>query len=141
HACPACGYDLYGLAQNQCPECGRAFDPTSFRTAERKAMSRWGKAIAITWPMLLFCLAPLWAYFGIGLAIIGIPPLALIANCFVGRSVLGAPSTPSSHRTTNSWLPYWCRGALAIIFLTSVQIAVGFAMMGLEVWILESLFG
>jgi hypothetical protein len=26
--CPDCGYDLRGLPSGQCPECGRAFDPS-----------------------------------------------------------------------------------------------------------------
>ncbi len=25
--CPTCGYNLTGLADNRCPECGKAFDP------------------------------------------------------------------------------------------------------------------
>jgi hypothetical protein len=25
--CPKCGYQLIGLSENRCPECGRAFEP------------------------------------------------------------------------------------------------------------------
>jgi hypothetical protein len=29
--CPKCGYNLFGLAEQRCPECGTAFDPESLR--------------------------------------------------------------------------------------------------------------
>jgi len=30
--CLGCGYDLHGLPENRCPECGRPFDPEDPRT-------------------------------------------------------------------------------------------------------------
>jgi hypothetical protein len=30
--CFGCGYDLHGLPENRCPECGRAFDPSNSTT-------------------------------------------------------------------------------------------------------------
>lgn len=32
--CPLCGYDLRGLPENRCPECGHAFDPDELRRAK-----------------------------------------------------------------------------------------------------------
>lgn len=32
--CPLCGYDLRGLPENRCPECGHAFDPEELRRAK-----------------------------------------------------------------------------------------------------------
>src|SRR5688500_17127114 len=32
--CPLCGYDLRGLPENRCPECGHAFDPEELRQAK-----------------------------------------------------------------------------------------------------------
>jgi hypothetical protein len=29
--CPVCGYDLRGLSENRCPECGKSFDPTKLQ--------------------------------------------------------------------------------------------------------------
>jgi rubrerythrin len=31
--CRDCGYALFGLPENRCPECGRAFDPADPRTS------------------------------------------------------------------------------------------------------------
>src|SRR5438105_3678911 len=43
--CRGCGYVLHGLAQNRCPECGRAFDPADRKTyaTSRRALllRRW----------------------------------------------------------------------------------------------------
>ena len=35
--CPLCGYDLRGLPEDRCPECGHAFDPASLRDARRSS--------------------------------------------------------------------------------------------------------
>ena len=39
-ACPLCGYDLRGLPEHRCPECGHAFDPDALRQA-RDARRPW----------------------------------------------------------------------------------------------------
>lgn len=33
-SCPKCGYDLRGLPEPRCPECGAAVDPSAIRSAE-----------------------------------------------------------------------------------------------------------
>lgn len=38
--CQQCGYNLAGLAEHRCPECGRAFDPVNERTTDRVANER-----------------------------------------------------------------------------------------------------
>lgn len=38
--CRHCGYQLFGLSENRCPECGQPFDPTNRRTY-RKSLRRW----------------------------------------------------------------------------------------------------
>lgn len=49
--CRQCGYELIGLSENRCPECGRVFDPTDRRTYLRhpKGWQRrmWLRRIAI----------------------------------------------------------------------------------------------
>jgi hypothetical protein len=41
--CPTCGYDVRGLPENRCPECGRPFDPAilrrSFEAARNQSFS------------------------------------------------------------------------------------------------------
>jgi hypothetical protein len=49
--CRQCGYQLAGLSENRCPECGRAFDPGNRRTflCEPRSWSvrRWARRIAV----------------------------------------------------------------------------------------------
>lgn len=50
--CRQCGYQLAGLSENRCPECGRGFDPADRRSFARSARSwirrRWQKRIGWT---------------------------------------------------------------------------------------------
>jgi hypothetical protein len=46
--CPKCGYDLGGLRERVCPECGGAFDPAAIRRRHRRARRRrWLISMAI----------------------------------------------------------------------------------------------
>lgn len=67
--CKTCGYCLYGLPENRCPECGRPFDPAdpgTFRTRPLRATRRWALRAALV--LLLMCAPPggtwLWFYWG-----------------------------------------------------------------------------
>lgn len=60
--CPSCEYDLTGLLERRCPECGRAFDADELRrnpiVPPRVAFERaggWGKLVglAVTWLTVL----------------------------------------------------------------------------------------
>ena len=50
--CPQCGYNLTGLAQNRCPECGREFDPEveAARSASQQPIGLAGVLIRLIWP-------------------------------------------------------------------------------------------
>ena len=39
--CAGCGYNLHGLTSNQCPECGRTFDPKNPLTYKLQRKKRW----------------------------------------------------------------------------------------------------
>ena len=54
--CVHCGYDLRGLAENRCPECGHDFDPTRLRTAPLpwllEADTRWSAYWLTAWHVI-----------------------------------------------------------------------------------------
>ncbi len=54
--CPACGYDLRGLSQTVCPECGNGFDPDEL--AIKLLAPAWGYFATIV--IVLLTLWPAW---------------------------------------------------------------------------------
>ena len=55
--CLGCQYDLKKLAENRCPECGRAFDPndaSSFESGNRE----------FPFPTVVFCLLLIFVFVG-----------------------------------------------------------------------------
>ena len=57
--CRTCGYCLYGLTVNRCPECGKEFDPAdprTFRTRPRRLwpwrVAKWGIAVVLLLALL-----------------------------------------------------------------------------------------
>lgn len=68
--CRRCGYQLVGLSENRCPECGREFDPSNRRTYLRRpkgwARRRWIKGITtlLAVLMLLTVAEAGWLYWG-----------------------------------------------------------------------------
>lgn len=78
--CLNCGYDLRGLSENRCPECGRPFEPNDPRTYAPLGLP--GEAFAQAAKLGALLTVP-----AIGLlafrTIIGIPPRWLGALAFV----------------------------------------------------------
>lgn len=67
--CKQCGYCLYALPTNRCPECGREFDPADDRTflrRPRRKVRRWVLWLAMF--LLLLALVPAggWTYLYMG---------------------------------------------------------------------------
>jgi hypothetical protein len=54
--CLTCGYNLTGLPENRCPECGEPFDPAEL------TFLRSGRGRFKTTVHLVECLYPLWAF-------------------------------------------------------------------------------
>ena len=57
--CRTCSYNLHGLPENRCPECGNAFDPAdpkTFRRWPRRAVWVWVRRITLVLlvPILLY---------------------------------------------------------------------------------------
>ena len=61
--CPNCGYQLRGLSENRCPECGQAFDPVRLAREQRPPPRLWFEragplgiipAFIATWLMVMF---------------------------------------------------------------------------------------
>lgn len=68
--CRKCGYCLYGLPSNVCPECGQAFDPADSKTFLLRPRRVWPKRVLV-WggiPLLLLAIAYsallVWLYVG-----------------------------------------------------------------------------
>lgn len=52
--CKHCGYCLFGLPENRCPECGSAFDPADGKTFRRRPPRRWAKRVVVWGGIALF---------------------------------------------------------------------------------------
>ncbi len=62
--CLVCDYNLTGLPENRCPECGEPFDPEELRERVKSAprrISLFGAVVLFAWPAGLFFLATLFA--------------------------------------------------------------------------------
>lgn len=61
--CKQCGYCLYGLPENRCPECGRAFDPTDKRTYRKcPPTRRWRSVVRVLVLLVVFSMLPIGAW-------------------------------------------------------------------------------
>ncbi len=59
--CLTCDYDLRGLPEHRCPECGRAFDPSHPETFARKpppmpGFPMWAAVAVASYPLLVLAL-------------------------------------------------------------------------------------
>ena len=54
--CPVCEYNLTGLAENRCPECGQPFDPVKLRRPvnEPELTGLMADIRPMSWPTVLF---------------------------------------------------------------------------------------
>ena len=67
--CLGCSYDLRGLPENRCPECGRCFDPddpgtfvTNLRSGRRYLTAAAVGVVAMAIPQVVICLSNLRAF-------------------------------------------------------------------------------
>jgi hypothetical protein len=138
--CVGCGYSLYQLTSERCPECGRAFDPTD--PVSMGLVKRWFE------PILAFLRRPpsrfsaIWPYIALVLFIVAatVPDCYLVARAigsvilaaqpvgFVLTTMAGRGSMPSNsdqrsrHRYRNVLLAGWTIAAAAWALITYVPI-------------------
>lgn len=77
--CPHCGYDLTGLTEYRCPECGRGFDENALRRA-----AAWAP---VTFAQAVFRLLPISVTSGVA-GVFGILPFSCLAMVWDGRALL-----------------------------------------------------
>ena len=51
--CPKCNYDLFGLPENRCPECGTPFDPVVLARRFPKSIGLDALLVRLFWPNAL----------------------------------------------------------------------------------------
>lgn len=90
--CPACDYNLTGLRENRCPECGRPFDPAELQRSPPLRRPPIGLRAALLqqlWiPLIFWILAPMGPFALLAVLVqcaLGIP----LAHELAGRLVDG----------------------------------------------------
>jgi len=58
--CPICGYNLTGLPENRCPECGQAFNPLQLLNSARRPHSGFAATfVLVLWPPVIASILPI----------------------------------------------------------------------------------
>ena len=143
-SCLDCGYDLRGLPENRCPECGRAFDPSNSATFLcRQADGR--KYLAAAVFGLFVMIAPIMIASLLGLAFPGqILGWAAFAMFAAGLLTTGVVLGVSIKRLRKPPVATAHRNALVAALLVSLLpygMFVGWVALGLLAVIVERVLG
>lgn len=88
--CPHCGYNLTGLPENRCPECGREFNPEQIEALQVRPIT--GRGLSFEMLQLLSPLIGSIAFTAIGATFVWLPVLTVFlfmgAVLFLMQSVL-----------------------------------------------------
>ena len=133
-----CGYDLHGLPEDRCPECGRAFDPGDSSTYIGKLESGktylWtaiGAAPLAILPTVVFRWIPLSPSFG-SVALIALSALGLLfeASVAIAGSILLTQPRHKSER----------RPLIALAILMAIAVILVCSGVTLKLFVTGSLF-
>lgn len=103
-ACPKCGYDLHGIPEHRCPECGFGYDAAAVRSMA-KAFERARVAVAqVVINKVAIALALTTPAFSDRIGIGGLAKFVLMASAYVGAFLTwviltGAYAGPSTFRS------------------------------------------
>lgn len=148
--CPACGYNLHGLPETACPECGSAFTTHAATRIRADRVAAWEevldciRAAQWLWACVIGSVAALAGAMGIS-GDSEAAVLTVVAGCLLGMTGLGAswgikvwtaarmedPESFGIGPSTN------LRGTVRAVSIPAVLIAIPCMLLAIAVWTLR----
>lgn len=127
--CPTCGYNLTGLTENRCPECGRQFELKQLRRQRAKCITQRNVILQLTLvPAWVAMLAALVSIFFFPFGVIIAPVLLIGLNTWHGAYLATRYTHSRKYRVGERNVPLIFRSAgLCTLIFVPVEAAISFA--------------